>query len=99
MSELYTQNCPDCGICFGIPKEMEQIWRNSHKGFFCPNGHSLSWKAPAETEEQKELKTLRTKVTDLETKLATASQEAADQKKRADDLQAELEIWRPTTKE
>ena len=92
-------SCCDCGIKFAFDKKIEEMWRESEKTFFCPNGHHLHWSKPKETPEQKELKSLRSKVTDLEKKLEAAKQEADNQKKRADDLQAELEIWRPSTAE
>lgn len=92
-------SCCDCGIKFAFDKSIEKMWRESEKNFFCPNGHSLHWPKPKETEEQKELKSLRSKVTDLESKLAAALEDVAKEKKRADDLQAELEIWRPSTPE
>lgn len=92
-------SCCDCGIKFGFDPAIEKMWRESEKRFFCPNGHILHWPKPKETDEQKELKDLRAKVSELEKQLETAKQEAADQKKRADELANELEIWRPTTKE
>lgn len=97
--EFSTVDCCDCGIQFKIPTKVEKMWRESEKRFKCPNDHVLYWPKPKETEEQKELKSLRSKVSDLESKLEAAKKEAADQKKRADDLQTELEIWRPTTTE
>ena len=97
MPEVYTQNCPDCGIFFGIPKEMEATWRTSHKQFFCPNGHSLSWRG--ETPQQKELVTLRKKVETLQTKLDAALKDVADQTKKVEELTLKLEIWEPSDKQ
>lgn len=107
-NELYTQNCPTCGIVFGIPAKMETIWRNNHSTFHCPNGHNLSWsgETPKDKEHKlrgEELEKLKAELaktkTDLEAKLAKAKEELAVQKKKADELQAELEIWRPSTTE
>lgn len=99
MSEerLYVQNCPSCGVLFGIPKEMEPIWRESHHSFFCPNGHSLSWSG--ESPKDKEHRLRAKEVDDLKSELAKLKQELEAQKKRADELASELEIWRPTTAE
>ena|SRR5271157_3359060 len=94
-AELYSQNCPDCGIRFGFPSEMEKVWRGSHKSFYCPNGHSLSWQG--ETPEQKELRELRAEVTNLKTKLESAQTKADAQEKKVAELTAELEIWRPSS--
>lgn len=92
-------NCCQCGIAFGFGKEVETLWRRDEKTFFCPNGHPQVWTKPKESEEQKELKKLRTKVEELQGKLDAALKDAADQKKRADELATELEIWRPSTAE
>lgn len=98
--EFVSTTCCACGILFGIPPNVEEAWRREEHTFCCPNGHPLVWKkSQSESEEQKELKSLRSKVTDLQSKLDTALKDAADQKKRADDLANELEIWRPSTKE
>lgn len=93
--ELYTQNCPTCGIVFGIPAKMETIWRNNHNTFHCPNGHNLSWsgESPKDKEHRLRLK----EVEDLKEKLAKAEKELAASKKMVEELQTELEIWRPTT--
>jgi hypothetical protein len=98
MSEEHNQlNCPSCGLSFGFPKEVEKLWRESHKQFFCPNGHSMSWTGESPSEKEHRLR--KEKVEELETKLAAALKELEAQKKRADELAAELEIWRPTTTE
>ncbi len=86
--------CCDCGIVFKFSKKIEELWRNSEKTFHCPNGHSLSW-PKEDSPEQKELKALREEVAALKTKLATALADAEAQKKRADELATELEIWKP----
>lgn len=90
-------NCNECGITFKFSKKIEDMWRKSSKTFYCPNGHSLHWPKPKESDEEKELKKLRAEVNELRTKLLAAEKKAEDQKKRADELASELEIWRPTT--
>ncbi len=97
--EFNAVTCCSCGVLFGIPPNVEEAWRRTEQGFHCPNGHPLVWNKPKESEEQKELKSLRDKVKDLQGKLDAALKDAADQKKRADELATELEIWRPTTTE
>jgi molecular chaperone GrpE (heat shock protein) len=95
--ELCEVDCPSCGIAFKFSKKIEEMWRNTEKQFFCPNGHSLHWNKPTETAEQKELKTLRADVKELKSKLESALKDVETQKKRADDLQVELEIYKPAT--
>lgn len=92
---LYTQNCPTCGIVFGIPKEMETIWRNNHNSFHCPNGHSLSWSG--ESPKEKEHKLRLKEVENLRDELAKTQKELEAQKKKVEELQTELEIWRPSS--
>ena len=95
--EFCSVNCCECGITFKFTKTIEKMWRDSGKNFFCPNGHTLHWSKPVETEDQKELKKLKVELASLKEKLAAAEKKATDQKKLADDLAAELEIWRPST--
>jgi len=92
-NNLHHIHCLSCGILFGIDEDVVDLWIESHKQFYCPNGHPLFWKA--HTKEEEELQELRDKVKSLEEKLATAMTDLTTQTKRADELQAELEIWRP----
>lgn len=96
---LNNVSCCECGIVFGFSPKIEKMWRESGKSFVCPNGHSLHWSKPTETPEQKELKGLRTEVKKLTEKLEAAEQRAAEYKVKVEELTAELEIWKPSTKE
>lgn len=97
MSDLNEVTCNDCGIKFGFGSKIEELWRKSGKTFYCPNGHSLCWTVGKETAEQKENKTLKAEVSALKAKLNAALEDAATQKKRVEELTAELEIWRPSS--
>jgi hypothetical protein len=98
MSEEYCEvDCCSCGIKFKFSTKIEEMWRKSAKPFFCPNGHGLSYPKEKETPEQKELKTLRTEVKELKTKLESALKDVDTHKKRVDEIQMELEIWKPST--
>lgn len=95
--DINNVTCCDCGIEFHFSKKIEEMWRKSEKTFFCPNGHKLVWNKPEdETPEQKELKSLRGEVTELKGKLEAALKDVEAEKKRADELALELEIWHPT---
>jgi hypothetical protein len=37
--------CAECGIIFGVPADWLQSRRADKREFYCPNGHSLSYKA------------------------------------------------------
>lgn len=104
-AEFCTVDCCDCGIQFKFNKKIEEMWRKSGKTFHCPNGHSLHWDPKkTDTPEQAEIKKLKAEVKELkekltatETKLADSEKNLEAEKKRAEELATELEIWRPTT--
>jgi hypothetical protein len=50
--------CCECGLVFGVPANWDSARRETGKGFFCPNGHSLTYKG--------EIDRLRKKVQQLE---------------------------------
>lgn len=41
--ELEAMECCNCGIFFAVPKAYLKDRRLDKKGFYCPNGHSLSY--------------------------------------------------------
>ena len=41
----------ECGISFAVPSWWESGRRETHAEFFCPNGHSLSYRAESESEK------------------------------------------------
>ncbi len=49
MSEL---TCYDCGMAFAVPDTWEGQRRKDHKVFWCPNGHSQSFRGPNEAEKK-----------------------------------------------
>jgi predicted RNase H-like nuclease (RuvC/YqgF family) len=94
--EFNCVTCDTCGLDFKFPQKVEDLWRKSEKTFYCPNGHGLVWTKPKETDEEKELKKLRTEVKELKEKLLAAERQSEEHKKRVDELAAELEIWQPS---
>ena len=52
--ELLSSSCPECGIWFGMPHHFVKSRREDHRGFYCPNGHSLHYAAKSKVEELKE---------------------------------------------
>lgn len=72
-NELFEIQCCECGIVFAIRKNVQIVWAQNNKMFFCPNGHSQLWRTPTlSVKEQTELKCLRLEVQELKDKLATA---------------------------
>ena len=41
---IETTTCAECGIVFGAPERYFGARREDKKSFFCPNGHSLSYR-------------------------------------------------------
>lgn len=41
---LNVWECPSCGVVYGITSEFANAVKNRHGSYYCPNGHSLSWK-------------------------------------------------------
>lgn len=56
--------CAECGIEFAAPSSYVKNRREDHKSFFCPNGHSLSYKGKSEVDRLREL--LASKERDIE---------------------------------
>jgi len=72
-NELFEIQCYECGIAFAIRKNVQIVWAQNNKIFFCPNGHSQSWNAPPlPVKDQAELKCLRQEVQELKDKLTVA---------------------------
>lgn len=47
---LEATSCCSCGVAFAIPSTMLAKLRDNHKGFYCPNGHSLVFNGKTEAE-------------------------------------------------
>ncbi len=90
-TKYFEVTCPNCGIDFQIPKKMEDIWRGSGKSFHCPNGHGMGWTPPTDDDFKKEIKSLKQK-------LKTAEEKIASQTTRIEELENEIEIWKPSDK-
>lgn len=71
-----TETCITCGIQFAVPPEYVRRLRETHRTFYCPNGHNMYY--PSETEEERlkrELRQANRDVGDLrEAKLKTEKQ-------------------------
>lgn len=82
-------NCSSCGIAYGLDKDVVKLWKNNHKQFWCPNGHSLAWSGKDDQEKlEEENKSLKEKNSALEATIT-------EQKKKIEEIQSELEIWKP----
>ncbi|WP_248582574.1 hypothetical protein [Nocardioides sp. InS609-2] len=51
-SKIHIIECADCSIDFGIGDDFMKRRRADHQSFYCPNGHSLSYKGPSDAEKR-----------------------------------------------
>ncbi len=86
--------CQTCGIHFGLEPRRSEDLRITHRDFYCPNGHALSYKDKSKSE--KELEALRAEVKELSSQLKAAQEEVSLQKEKVNMLTMELEIWKPS---
>lgn len=66
-TELVTETCIACGIQFAVSPDYVRGLRETHRTFYCPNGHNMYY--PAETGEERLRKALNeanSKMADLE---------------------------------
>lgn len=77
--------CNACGIIFGMPGGYDSARRNDGKTFYCPNGHSLSYRE-SEVDRQ------RRRADRLAQENARLAQEAADA--QAEAIAAEKKVAR-----
>ena len=51
---LVSQTCISCGVQFAMPEELDNRLRQTHKSFFCPNGHIQNYVGKTEAEKLRE---------------------------------------------
>lgn len=52
---MATETCCNCGVLFGLPKDMQDRLRNSHKTFYCPSGHGQSYRGESDADRAQKL--------------------------------------------
>lgn len=62
-ADLYITDCPTCGVVFGMPNTMRERRYDDGKSFWCPNGHSMSWRETAADRERKARETAERRLT------------------------------------
>lgn len=46
--------CPTCGVVFAVPERLVQLRRDDHDSFYCPSGHSQSFRGKSVAEKRVE---------------------------------------------
>lgn len=69
---LYVVDCAQCGVIFGVPNDFDNRRRDDGRSFYCPNGHSVSYR---ESEADKQKK----RADDLDRRLKSAWKHIAEQ--------------------
>jgi len=72
--EFYLEHCFCCGVAFAMPVALNQVLRDTHRYFYCPNGHSQFYPGKSEAEQLK----------------AVLAQQQAEFKRIADQREAEF---------
>ena len=88
--------CKDCGVLWAIDEDLFSMWKRDNKKIFCPNGHTNYFGGNTISINSKDLNELRSEVKDLKEKLLAAGALVIKQTIRADALELELEIWKPS---
>jgi hypothetical protein len=72
-ADLYITDCPTCGVVHGIPNAMKDRRYKDGGSFYCPNGHTSSWR---ETEEDRQRKKATRLQAELDQALAASQSNA-----------------------
>jgi hypothetical protein len=78
------EECIKCGIKFGMPSEYQKKLLESHKGFYCPNGHSMIYSGKTEAEK------LREELKRKEAEMSQVVEEKWKERNRADQAEKKL---------
>lgn len=52
ITKIEAHDCANCGVVFGLDTRFANRRRKDGRGFYCPNGHSLSWEKSIEEEQR-----------------------------------------------
>lgn len=82
--ELETMECISCFVVFGVPRGFVDRRRKDTQTFYCPNGHSMSWKEGEADKLRRERDRLKQDAARLEEEKNTAWRTATEQRERAE---------------
>lgn len=80
---MVTQSCYSCGVLFAFPADMKLVLRDTHRTFYCPNGHQQQYIAKSEAETLRESLERQKRITETEVAMRLESEkEQAKLRKR-----------------
>ncbi len=81
---LVTEDCPTCGVVFGVTLEFQNRRRQYADSFYCPNGHRQYYAKSNEARLQEQLQAEQKKLANTQFELMAAKQrtEAAEREKK-----------------
>lgn len=93
-SEAITCPAAGCGLVFTVPERFVEVRRQDCKNFYCPNGHTLSFKTSELDNVRRERDRLKQDAARLEEERSAALREAIHERDRA--VKAEAKAKRLT---
>jgi hypothetical protein len=80
--EEYWQTCIECGVYFGMAKDLDSQRRKNQQGFYCPNGHSQAYSESEADRLRKQLGQEQQRVA-LERQMRVDAENALDKERKA----------------
>lgn len=62
--EFFISDCANCGVLFGMPKDLERRRRKDRQRFYCPNGHYLVFAGKTDAQKLEESQARETALRD-----------------------------------
>jgi hypothetical protein len=76
-------DCASCAIQFAVPESWDRNRRRAGDGFFCPNGHSLTYGKSEADKLKQQLKTRDAQLSSVRDQCQAAQADAMTQRRRA----------------
>jgi len=85
MAQFEEQDCVACFVRFGVPVGFTAARRRDSKSFFCPNGHSMSYREDEADKLRRERDRLKQQLAEKDDEIASqrSSREAAERQAAA----------------
>jgi hypothetical protein len=51
MQNFLLEHCYNCGVAFAIPQDLVSVLKETHRCFYCPNGHAQQYMAESAAQK------------------------------------------------